>query len=162
MCLTVGNKESKTPATQPIPSGSSLKAGRFGKPKNREVKGEDPSVVFVVVEFLFSAVFVFKLSPSKISSSFRVAPISATLVLLRICSIWFPASFLFPTSAVPSLLTTTFRLSTVLLSFSPRSFSTDALLGASRGKLEQREMEIARRRLRLSRESGEEFLKKKD
>ena len=157
MCLTVGNKESKTPATQPIPSGSSLRAGRFGKPKNREVKGEDPSVVFVVVEFLFSAVFVFKLSPIKISSSFRVAPISATLVLLRICSIWFPASFLFPTSAVPSLLTTTFRLSTVLL-----SFSTDALLGASRGKLEQREMEIARRRLRLSRESGEEFLKKKD
>ena len=115
MCLTVGNRESKTPATQPIPSGSSLRSGRLGKPKNREVKGEEmPAVVFVtpavavvVVEFLFSA-FVFKLSPSKISSSFRVAPISGNFFLLLICSILFPAS---------SLLTTTFRLSTVLLSF---------------------------------------------
>ena len=125
-----------------------------------EEKGEDSSVVFVppavVVELLFSG-FVFKLSPSKISSSFRVAPIAGTFVLFRILSILFlsPA-----TGTGPSLLTTTFLLSTVLLSFSPRSFSSDPLLGSSRGNVEEREMEIARRRKLSSRGSGEEFLRK--
>ena len=161
VCLTVGKKESKTPATHPIPSGSSLKVGRLGKPIKRELKGEETDVMFVpppvvVVEFLFSA-FVSKLSAIKISSSFRVAPISPTLVGFLIWSILFPASFLSPAS---SLLTTTFRLSTVLLSFWPRCpFSKNAFVGLDRGKVEQKQVEIVN--WRISRGSGEECLKKR-
>ena len=108
----MGNKESKT---QPIPSGSSLSVGILGKPKKREVKDEDVSdVVFFVTSgpvtvVVFSASMIgSKLSASAISSSFRVAPISEILVLLLIRSILSRSSF---------LLTTTFLLSTVLLSF---------------------------------------------
>ena len=160
VCLTVGKKESKTPATQPIPSGSSLRVGRLGKPIKRELKGEETDVMFVpppvVVEFLFSA-FLSKLSAIKISSSFRVAPISPTLVGFLIWSILFPASFLSPTS---SLLTTTFRLSTVLFSFWPRcSFSNNAFVGVDRGKVEQKQVEIVN--WRSSRGSGEECLRKR-
>ena len=125
---TVGRNESKTSATQLMPSGRSLRAGRVGK-----LKKNGETVEFVSpppVEFL-SSVPSFKLSTNKISSSFRVAPTSSGT---RFTDGWALFSF---------LLITTFRLSRVFLSLWGRALCICRAPGVDLGSEEQREVVIS-------------------